>query len=415
MTNEQYEEELMDEEPQAEQSERKNNLRNFINKPGNRILIGASLIVIILIIAITLRPSSMAEGGANEPEIKTVRVPTAPNEIIISEAEAKRLDSVSITESKQARERGESYAAAYNLPNQGNPATIVDRKQKVVIEPFELSRNYTMPSGNAKDVTVRTEREERALAELQKEYERQIKKREDRIKKIEDSTSKKLIQFERIINQPTRFTVTHYDNSKEEESKSGTNSVVSEEANKPEESPLIKTGSYLYAELEHEVNTDKGTEVIATVRGGEWDGSVLIGSVEMRQENIGVYFKTLAPQDNRPVVSIDAVAIRIKDASMGIAESINKHTLYRYSSLIFSSAIKGAGEVASRNTGTTVIQDGQVIQTNNKVTDREIIGGVMREVGSAASAEVAQGFNRPPTYKTPAGTGIAIFFMSDVR
>lgn len=46
---------------------------------------------------------------------------------------------------------------------------------------------------------------------------------------------------------------------------------------------LIKTGTIMYATLDAEVNTDDGGDVLATIRGGKWNGSKLIGKIEQRR------------------------------------------------------------------------------------------------------------------------------------
>ena len=79
----------------------------------------------------------------------------------------------------------------------------------------------------------------------------------------------------------------------------------------------------MYAVLDSEVNTDDGGDVIATIRGGSWDKAKVIGSVERGPNNIRLRFITLAPHDERPTMSINAVALREKDAKQGVAEHID--------------------------------------------------------------------------------------------
>lgn len=177
---------------------------------------------------------------------------------------------------------------------------------------------------------------------------------------------------------------------------------------------LIKTGNMMYATLDSEVNTDDGGEVLATIRGGKWDNAKLIGRIEQSPNNIRLKFSILAPQDDRQTMRISAVALREEDAKQGVAETIDHHTLSRYTSLAAASLMAGIGRAYSTPTGTTIISNGQVITTTEEPTTKRIVGSAIGEMGTAISGEVRRGFNRPSTYATPAQHGFGLFFLQDV-
>lgn len=179
---------------------------------------------------------------------------------------------------------------------------------------------------------------------------------------------------------------------------------------------LIKTGSMMYATLDSEVNTDDGGDVIATIRGGKWDGAKIIGRVEQGPNNIRLKFSTMAPQDSRPTMRINAVALREEDAKQGVAEIIDNHTLERYTSLAVASLLTGYGRAYSTPVGTTVISpNGTVSTTTTEPTNKQVIGVTVGEIGQAMAQEIRQGFNRPTTYAIPAQKGFVLFFMQDVH
>ncbi|AYK20540.1 type IV secretion protein DotG (plasmid) [Aeromonas veronii] len=179
---------------------------------------------------------------------------------------------------------------------------------------------------------------------------------------------------------------------------------------------LIKTGNMMYATLDSEVNTDDGGDVLATIRGGKWDGAKIIGRVEQGPNNIRLKFSTMAPQDGRPTMRINAVALREEDAKQGVADDIDHHTFERYTSLAVASLLSGYGRAYSTPVGTTVISPGGTVSTTTtEPTNKQVIGMAVGEMGQAMAQEIRRGFNRPTTYSTPAQKGFGLFFMQDVH
>jgi intracellular multiplication protein IcmE len=183
-------------------------------------------------------------------------------------------------------------------------------------------------------------------------------------------------------------------------------------SNKP---VIFKAGKTIFATLDAEVNTDDGGEVFATVRGGKYDGSRLIGKIEQAPRNIRLRFNVLAPQDDRPTMPINAIAIREVDAKQGVADTIDNHTIERYSALFAGSILTGVSKAAMQPQGETVIlPNGQVIVTQPPLDDKRITMLALGEVGINAGAEIRKNFSQPPTYITPANKGIGIIFLTDV-
>lgn len=179
---------------------------------------------------------------------------------------------------------------------------------------------------------------------------------------------------------------------------------------------LIKAGQSLYATLDSEANTDESKQIFATIHGGKFNGAKVFGKIDMSQENMTFVFTKLAPMDDRPTMTINAVALREEDAKQGMATEVDHHTLSRYTALAASSLLAGYGRAYSRNTGETIITgSGTVVTNNRRASAREANASAVGEVGQAFSQEIRRGFNRPTTMKTPAETGFALFFLEDVR
>ena len=181
--------------------------------------------------------------------------------------------------------------------------------------------------------------------------------------------------------------------------------------------PYIKAGTLLFAQLDTEIDTDDGGPVMATIYGGKLNGAKIMGQVQQANGNIRLAFNTVSPiEQNKPTFTVNAVALRTEDAKQGIATSINNHTLSRYTSLVFSSALSGISNAyANRQTGTvTQLNNGATVISQNSVSDRELIGQAVGQVGNNLSGEAMRGFSRPPTYKVARGTGLAVYFLSDL-
>ncbi|MDB6010856.1 MAG: hypothetical protein JWL65_3106 [Gammaproteobacteria bacterium] len=179
---------------------------------------------------------------------------------------------------------------------------------------------------------------------------------------------------------------------------------------------LFKAGKTIFATLDSEVNTDDGGDVFATVRGGAYDGSKLIGKIEQAPRNIRLRFSVLAPQDDRPTMPVDAIAIREQDAKEGVADSINHHTIERYSALFAGSLLQGLGQAAAQPQGSAIVlPNGQTVVEQQTLTNKRIALFAAGGVGTNAGAQVRQTFGEPPTYKTRANKGIGVVFLADVQ
>lgn len=177
----------------------------------------------------------------------------------------------------------------------------------------------------------------------------------------------------------------------------------------------FKAGKTIFAETDAETNTDDGSDVFATVRGGPYDGSKLIGKVEQRARNIGVRFTVLAPQDDRPTMSINAIAIREEDARQGVADTIDNHTLARYGALFTASILGGLGKAAAQPQGSVIVlPNGQSVSQQDEVSSRRLAMYALGEVGTNASGEVRKAVEQPSTYTIKAKRGLGVVFLTDV-
>lgn len=188
-----------------------------------------------------------------------------------------------------------------------------------------------------------------------------------------------------------------------------------------------KAGDVFYANLKVGFNSDdpRGLPVFATVFDQRADGSygplhgaVLGGNVTYSDNQAAVTFTQMTLRDSRSA-PIQAMAATLDEVRPGVATTVNKHTLQRYSGLLVASLLQGAGQAGQQlleNDVTKTISDGVVVIGGGQ-------GGVdWAKVGMAAAKPLgdnlanafSKSFNRKPTIASPAGTDVGIVFLQQV-
>lgn len=423
---------------------------------GKVSLIAAGIVVVAL--------GALAYNGMtakDEPVGQTAKVdvPRAPQPEVsvdpISAAEAERRNQRSSLEAQQAAERGMSYqpgfdpnivastskdyardqAVQFNVP--GQPYNDTSAPPPIYVgagqPPREEAANAALAArqqGGAGNAQV----EEQERRRLEEELKKARQERDAYVSELKSETLKSIKQLmgesesaKGFAEKSSFSTVSYYPAERAVADDGGAMTRTAKDKKDPsaieavgdtDRELLIKTGTIMYATLDAEVNTDDGGDVLATIRGGKWNGSKLIGKIEQAPDNIRVKFTILAPpvNDTRPTMRISAVALREDDAKQGIAETKDHHTMERYFALGAASLLSGYGRAYQQTAGTTVISpSGVVAQTTTEPSSKQVIGMSVGELGTSIASEVRRGFNRPATYATPANKGFGLFFLQDVH
>jgi len=433
--------------------EMQRNLRAVFGSGVGKIsLIAAGLVVLALG---ALAYNGMSSKSAPAGKASTVDVPNAPQPEVsidpISTAEAERRAQRSSLEAEQAAERGMSYqpgfdpnivqstgrdlargqSAQFNVPgqpyNDGN-----QRPPEIYIGAGQPSRESAQVSQQTGAANAQYQEQERRR--LEEELKKAEEQRDQYVSELKSETLKSIKQLmgesesaKGFAEKSSFSTVSYYPTERAGSGATGPALRTAKEDKDPnaieavgdtDRALLIKTGTIMYATLDAEVNTDDGGDVLATIRGGKWNGAKLIGKIEQAPDNIRVKFTILAPpvNDPRPTMRISAVALREDDAKQGIAETKDHHTMERYFALGAASLLSGYGRAYQQTAGTTVISpSGVVAQTTTEPSTKQVIGSSVGEMGTAIAGEVRRGFNRPATYATPANKGFGLFFLQDVH
>lgn len=453
--------------PTSKSDEMKRNLAAvFGHGPGKFALIAVGLFVIG---GVALGYRGLTKEKAREESNSVMNVPQSPNQnavdlSAVSEHEAGRRKEIDAVEADKAMANGKTYQPGFdpNIVATKPPAHVADQE----IAKLDLSMTGAQNAGITKPPSpahavgnvgnpptppvaiVATPQQTQAATPQQTqaaqqeatkaatEYQTALAAREAYIKEIQNSVLKQVEKMlgseggQSGINNVGTYGTTKYSPPAKVQTASTTTPttstphVAAANATKAGDAKtgdakkskiIIKTGNILYFTLDSEVNTDDGGEVLATIRGGVWDGSKILGKIEQSPNNIRLKFNVLAPQDGRPTRAISAIALREIDAKQGVAEDIDSHTLARYTALAVSSALTGYGRAYSQPVGTTIIgPTGIITTTTSEPTDKQIRGQIIGEIGMAAAGEVRKGFNRPTTYSAPAQHGFGLYFLQDL-
>jgi intracellular multiplication protein IcmE len=407
-------------------AELKNNFLAVFGHGIGKFSLIAIIIVIIIMTALAVRGFS---GNKQVINVKTqTDVPGAPKTSVsvdpITRKEADRRIQITTKEANDAASKKQTYQPDFV------PAIAAENSQPPVPPSASASQHSPASASSPSASPKQTQEEKDAERRAQTAYEKQVKARDDEVNKIYDSVKKQVDTLldkggkEGGIRSTSSYTTVSYlpkpmaaaSEIKTSIAPASSTPDRAESSNVMErKNTVFKAGNIIYATLDAEVNTDDGGAVFATVRGGQYNGSKLIGKIETAPNNMRLHFMILSPQDDRPALHIDALGIREEDAKQGVAETIDHHILSRYSSLLISSMFSGLGQAAAQPQGeTTILPNGQTVVSNSEVSNKRILMYAAGNAGTSAASEIRKNFGQPTTYATPANKGIGVIFLTDV-
>ena len=175
---------------------------------------------------------------------------------------------------------------------------------------------------------------------------------------------------------------------------------------------IIKAGTSMKARLDNSVNTDKGSDIFATVIGGNFNGAKLIGSLAQAKTDIQFDIKRMIFKGVEYQVSIRSFTLGNKQS--GMADSVQKHTAQRLGNLALATVFEGYGEAYS-NLGETVVNGNNVVISKSEPNNKEIAGRIAGNLGTEFTSIARSNMSRPATYHVSAGKVFEIFFDADVK
>lgn len=177
---------------------------------------------------------------------------------------------------------------------------------------------------------------------------------------------------------------------------------------------LARTGDTFKAIIKTKVNTDEGNDVLATITSGNLKGSTLVGTVKPTNDNVQITFTKLL-RKGKPELTINAVARSLDGYSLGMADSVKRHHLQKYSSLVTASLLSGVGQAYQQTAGSNAeITNGTVVTTSSEPSNDRIIGNAAGELGNQLSSDIRSLSKRPTTYIVNQGKVFNLFFNAEM-
>lgn len=390
----------------------------------NKLLAGGVIAagsVVLAVVAISMAggPPTPDAGGrtasafnGNLPDVRND--PLAP----VGNHEADRRATLNAQEAAAAAAKGEPYIAQPVIAQQVNTSDVIgeiDKAQKPL-------PGVTDPSVLRQPVT-RTPQAEQAAQRAQ-EAERQAERAErQRVRQKVEEQIAALLQRKEF----DPMSLTHFKAEQKPETSAGNGaSTQTASASRPAAVILAaKAGDVFYASLHTGFNSDdpRGLPVFATITDyrpdntvGPLHGARLTGQITYAEANASIVFKQITLADGRSGTT-EAMAVTTNELRPGVAAEVDRHLFQRYSSLIVSSLLQGAGEVGqtiTANSQRTVIQDGIAVTGSGAVNWGAAALGAVRPLGNALSNAAREGFSRKPTISSVAGNDIGIVFLQPV-
>jgi len=188
--------------------------------------------------------------------------------------------------------------------------------------------------------------------------------------------------------------------------------------------PGLTAGVAFYCEIAYGMNSDLSRrDAIAHCYNGAAKDAVFIGKAEPSPEGVAdpgftVTFQKLA-MPGRPSLDVNAVGIDNESMEESVADSVNEHTIPKFSMLAVAGALKGLGQAANMLSANSSTQTVGNVSTTVFATQRpnatQIVGSTLGGVGNG----IGDFFQKKSdamktTIKTYSKKEIGIVLLSDV-
>ncbi len=203
-------------------------------------------------------------------------------------------------------------------------------------------------------------------------------------------------------------------------SSQGGSSIKGEgDGGKPNGIVVARAGTSLYGINAYKLNSDYSNRVIAEIvgRGSKSDplyDAKALGKFERKYKKLVLTLDKVCTKKHG-CIKMDALAIDVKNAEVGLASDVDNHFWYRYGGLFAATLLAGISEAASES-GT---REESFTPIGSRVTttgldDDALIARSFGRTGETFTEVLAGNITRPPTALLDSGEEMALILFDDI-
>lgn len=179
---------------------------------------------------------------------------------------------------------------------------------------------------------------------------------------------------------------------------------------------IVRAGTIIPAVMRSSLNSDAPGPVLAEIVSGPFAGARLLGTFKNTGKDLVVTFTTLSVPGEPRSFAINAVGVNDK-LGTGMATDVNNHYFMKYGLKFAAGFARGYADYVTRGGTETILSDGGIIVTQDKLSPRQVNRAAAGEGISEISSDIDRASDIAPTIKAESkdGSGIpmGILFMSD--
>ncbi|MBN6739755.1 DotG/IcmE/VirB10 family protein [Acidithiobacillus sp. MC6.1] len=350
----------------------------------------AIILTAVAVLAIGVGGFRMMKGPPkpvpDTDQVQATHVHGAPGGSKGSNAYNHQLAQANHTEGLAAAQKGQTYLPTPTALHPTTPTQSVQPKPASKPVPVVMVKNPYTPQQQAKQASLNAKAENAV-----------IKSMENELKRFDANTPYQAVAIT-SISKLTQSTAT-------------VNSAALN-ALKPHAVVYSEPGYLAYAMLDSAVNSNQPGPILATIESGKYRGARLLGQFKRVKQADLLNFSEMTWHGH--AYSIGAYAVSPKNEELGLATSVNNHTLYRYGWLFAGAFLQGLDQAIQMSSQQVAMGNGFAVVAN-QLNNGQILESAGGNIGNAIVPIAENRFNMPPTVRVAAGTGLGILFMTPVK
>lgn len=169
-------------------------------------------------------------------------------------------------------------------------------------------------------------------------------------------------------------------------------------------------GDILPCTLIFAINSDLSSVSACEVVRGPLKGAIIGLSVQREEEYVTLTSTGITFNDYYETLSGIAISMEAYGTT-GIRSDIDRHTLSRWSSLLFAGAFDGVWELYRQPRQQTIVTDSGIVQTTQEPTDRQVLLAALSRPASILTQSAAKNFEKPNTIYVHRGELVGIYIQ----